>query len=172
MVDRASDKRAIVDCASDKRARIEMLVSKYASSFRKKKLRYSEEEKAVISSMLHDAQGNFQLVADACRIGGFCSLDRSTVQRIKKGTTPPRGKPVNKDFEKLVVSIVRSQIPSGNITSSMLQITARSVQQHPQFQKCPIVQRLQFSRKWVTGMWHRHFVRSNPCGIQCHKTEI
>ena len=162
----------MVDRASKKRDVIHLLVSKYASSFRKKKLRYSEEEKAVISSMLHDAQGNFRTVADACRIGGLCSLDRSTVQRIKKGTTPPPGKPVNKEFEKLVVSIVRSRTPSGNITSSMLQITALSVQQYPQFQKCPVVQRLQFSRKWVTGMWHRHFVRSNQCGIQCHKTEI
>ena len=117
MVDRASDKRAIID----------RLVSKYAGSFRKKKLRYSEEEKAVISSMLHDAQGNFRIVADACRIGGFCSLDRSTVQRIRKGRTPSLGKPVNKDFEKLVVSIARSQTPSESVTSSMLQTAAKSV---------------------------------------------
>jgi hypothetical protein len=163
----------MVDRASYKRATIDRLVSKYAGSFRKKKLRYSEEEKAVISSMLHDAEGNFRIVAEACRICGLCSLDISTLQRIQKSTRAPPGKPVNKDFEKLVVSIVRSQTPSGNVTSAMLRTAAKRVkQEYSQFQKCPIVQRLQFSRKWVHGIWHRYFVLSNQCGIQCHKTEI
>ena len=151
MVDRASKKRAIID----------ILVSKYAGSFRKTKPRaiYSEEEKAVITAMLHDAKGNVQVVADACRIGGLCSLDRSTVRRIQKGRTHSLGKPVNKDFEELVVSIARSQTPSGNVTSSILQTAAKKVStDFQQFLKCPIVQRLQFTRKWATGVFHRHFV--------------
>jgi hypothetical protein len=145
----------------EKRAIIDVLVLKYAGSFREKKPRavYSEEEKAIISAMLHDAKGNVQIVADACRIGGFCSLYRSTVQRIQKGRTPSLGKPVNKDFEKLVVSIARSQTPSGNVTSSMLRTTAKRVStDFPEFLKCPIVRRLQFTRKWATGVFHRHFV--------------
>jgi hypothetical protein len=79
---------------------------------------------------------------------------------------------VNKDFEQLVVSIVRSQNPSGNVSSSKLRTTANSAKQDPQYRECPIVQRLQFSRKWARGIWQRHFVRSNQCGIQCHKTEM
>ena len=148
--------------ADQKRCIIEFLVSKYAGGFRKKKLRahYSEDEKNIIRAMLLDAQGNFQLVADACRIGNFCSLDRSTVQRIQQGRTPPLGKPVNTEFEKLVVSIARSKkTTSGNVTLSILQTTAKSVlQEFPQFQTCAIVQRLQFSPKWATGIFRRHFV--------------
>ncbi len=164
MVYRASDRRAVID----------LLVSKYAGSFSGKKPRalYSEEEKAVISAMLHDAQGNVQIVADACKQGGFCSLDRATIRRIQQGRTPLRGRPVNKDFEQLVVSIVRSQNPSGNVSSSTLRTTANCAKQDPQYRECPIVQRLQFSRKWARGIWQRHFVRSNQCEIQCHKTEM
>jgi hypothetical protein len=83
-----------------------------------------------------------------------------------------RGRPVNKDFEQLVVSIVRSQNPSGNVSSSTLRTTANCAKQDPQYRECPIVQRLQFSRKWARGIWQRHFVRSNQCEIQCHKTEM
>jgi hypothetical protein len=149
MADRASKKRNIID----------LLVSKYAGRFSSKKLRapYSEDEKSVIRAMLLDAQGNFQIVADACRIGGFCSLDRSTMQRIIRSRTPSRGKPVNKEFEKLVVSFFSSQSPTSNV-SSMLQIAANSVlREFPEYRKCPIVQRLQFSRKWATSFFHRHF---------------
>jgi hypothetical protein len=166
MVDRASKKRHIID----------FLIKKYDGRFRKKNLRahYSEYEKTVISAMLLDAQGNFQLVADACRIGGFCSLDRSTVRRINKGRTPrnPRGKPVNHDFEKLVFSSFMSQSPSGN-SISMLQIAAHSVLKNfPEYRKCPVVQRLQFSRKWANGFFHRHCPRSNPAkfhDLESHK---
>lgn len=162
----------MVDRASQKRCKIEFLVSKYAGGFRKKKLRahYSEDEKNVIRAMLLDAQGNFQLVADACRIGNFCSLDRSTIQRMKKGRTRPRGKPVNQDFEKLVVSFFSSQSPSGNVVS-MLQTAAHSVlKDFPQYQKCPIVRRLRFSRKWATGFFQRHFLRSNPAEFHDHES--
>ena len=164
MVNRASDRRAVID----------LLVSKYAGSFSGKKPRvlYSEKEKAVIRAMLNDAQGNAQIVVDACKQGGFCSLDRATVRRIQQGRTPSRGRRVNKDFEQLVVSIVRSQNPSGNVSSSKLRTTANSAKQDPQYRECPIVQRLQFSRKWARGIWQRHFVRSNQCGIQCLKTEM
>jgi hypothetical protein len=151
MVDRASKKRAIID----------LLASKYADRLRKKKPRalYSEDEKAVITEMLHDAKGNVQIVADACRIGGFSSLDRSTVQRIQQGRTASLGKPVNTEFEKLVVSVARSKTTSGNVTLSILQTTAKSVlKEFPQFQTCAIVQRLQFSTKWATGIFRRHFV--------------
>jgi hypothetical protein len=160
MVDRASKRRYIIDC----------LVSKYAGSFRSKKLRapYSEDEKTVIRAMLLDAQGNFQLVADACRIGGLCSLDRSTMQRIEQGTTSSPGKPVNQDFEKLVVSFFLSQSPSGNATL-MLQSIAHSVlKEYPQYRKCPIVRRLQFSRKWAHGFFDRHF-RSNAAEVHDHE---
>jgi hypothetical protein len=152
----------MVDRASKKRAVIEFLASKYADRLRKKKPRalYSEDEKAVITEMLHDANGDVKVVTDACRIGGFSSLDRSTVQRIQQGRTPPLGKPVNTEFEKLVVSIARSKkTTSGNVTLSILQTTAKSVlQEFPQFQTCAIVQRLQFSPKWATGIFRRHFV--------------
>jgi hypothetical protein len=155
---------------------IELLVSKYAGKFRSKKLRahYTEDEKSVIKAMLLDAQGNFQIIADACRIGGFCSLDRSTVQRIKRSRTPSRGKPVNNEFEKKVLLFFssQSQSPSSNVFS-MLQIAAHSVlKEFPEFRKCPIVQRLQFSRKWATSFFHRHFLRSNhDHHHQSHKIE-
>ena len=161
----------MVDCASKRRCIIEHLLSKYAGMFSSKKLRapYSEDEKTVIRAMLLDAQGNFQLVADACRIGGFCSPDRSTIQRIKKSTTISQGKPLNKDFEKLVVSSFLSQSPSGNVTSR-LQSAAHSVlEECPQYRKCPIVRRLQFSRKWGYSFFHRHFLRSNPAEVHDHE---
>jgi hypothetical protein len=90
---------------------LDALVEKHGGDIGHKKRRanYSKQEREVVAAMLEDAQGNCHIVAQACRLSGFHSLDRRTVQRIKSGASGSRGKPVNKDFENAVLSRVLFQ---------------------------------------------------------------
>jgi hypothetical protein len=161
----------------------DILVEKYGGDISEKKRRavYSEQEREVVSAMLLDAKGNCHLVADACRMAGFTSLDRRTVQRIKGGThIGARGKPVNKEFELAVLSRVLFQTLSkvtqvtditGNIlhSLSMLSLAATALMaENTKFRECPIVNRLHFSLKWAAGVCRRN--RLAKRAITCKTT--
>ena len=145
---------------------IDHLVYKYAGCICKKpRARYSEQEKAVIRAMLIDARGNCRVVVEACKIGWICSLQLSAVQKIHNCAKMLRGRPVNKDFEQLVLSLalseaslrtVRTNVP---LCLAMLQRVASDVlTSFPEYLECPIVQRLKFSFKWASGILKRHFL--------------
>ena len=161
---------------------LDALVEKHGGDIGHKKHRanYSKQEKEVVAAMLEDAQGNCHIVAQACRLSGFHSLDRRTVQRIKSGASGSRGKPVNKDFENAVLSRVLFQTLSkvtqvtditGNIlhSLSMLCMAATAVLKDvPKFRECPVVKRLKFSLKWASGVCRRN--RLAKRAITCAST--
>ena len=105
-----------------------------------------------------------ELLLMRVRIGGFCStLQLSAVRKIHRCPKLSPGRPVNKDFEKLVVSLALSQSSSRTVRGAkvypclaMVQRAASEVlRRFPEYLECPIVQRLKFSFRWASGIFKR-----------------